>query len=161
MRTGISISLSDGDRRHLEAIVTDRNASKKQVWRARIVLLIADGVGTNGIMTANRKSKLTFRRRQECFMESGVNGLLWDNTRSPGKVPAPSARGAEVVRLTREAPPHEATHCTARAMAKAVRLAVSTRQAIWKAQGLAFARGAARISRPDQEGGPLPTLSLE
>jgi len=42
----------------------------------------------------------------------------------------------EVVRLTLEPPPHEATHWTARAMAKAVALAVSTVQDIWKAHGL-------------------------
>ena len=45
--------------------------------------------------------------------------------------------GAEVVRLTLEPPPHEATHWTARAMAKAVGLAVATVQKIWKAHGLA------------------------
>ena len=39
MRTGISITLSDDDRRRPEAITADRNAPQKHVWRARIVLL--------------------------------------------------------------------------------------------------------------------------
>ena len=43
----------------------------------------------------------------------------------------------KIVRLTQETPPHEATHWTARAMAKAVGLAVSTVQSIWRAHGLA------------------------
>ena len=50
MRTGISIKITRPDRRRLKAITKDRNASQKHVWRADIVLLSADGVGTNEIM---------------------------------------------------------------------------------------------------------------
>ena len=51
MRTGISITLRPGDRRRLKALARDRNApQKKHVWRARIVVLSAGGVGTNEIM---------------------------------------------------------------------------------------------------------------
>jgi hypothetical protein len=35
------------DRRRLTALARDRNAAQKHVWRAEIVLLSADGVGTN------------------------------------------------------------------------------------------------------------------
>ncbi len=57
MRTGISITLSPIDRRRLKALARNRNAPQKHVWRAKIVLLSADGVGTNGIMRETRKSK--------------------------------------------------------------------------------------------------------
>jgi len=67
----------------------------------------------------------------------GVDGLLRDKTRPPGRAPVPPERVGEVVRLTLAPPPHEATHWTAQAMAKVVRLAVSTVQNIWKAHGLA------------------------
>jgi hypothetical protein len=50
---------------------------------------------------------------------------------------APPKRVAEIVRLTQKTPPHEASHWTARAMTKAVGLAVSTVQWIWRAHGLA------------------------
>jgi transposase len=62
---------------------------------------------------------------------------LRDKTRPPGKVPIDAARVSEVVRRTLAPPPHEATHWTARAMAEACGLAVSTVQSIWKAHGLA------------------------
>ena len=137
MRTGISISVSAADRRRLEAIVADRNAAQKHVWRARIVLLTADGLGTNGIMAAIGKSKTCVWRWQERFMAAGVEGLLRDKTRPPGKAPIETARVEEVVRRTLAPPPHEATHWTARAMAEASGLAVSTVQNIWKAHGLA------------------------
>jgi transposase len=137
MRTGIAVSLDEADRRRLEAIAADRNAPQKHVWRARIVLLSADGVGTNSIMTATGTAKTTVWRWQERFMAEGVDGLLRDKTRPPGKAPVPPERVAELVRLTLAPPPHEATHWTAQAMAKVVGLAVSTVQTIWKAHGLA------------------------
>jgi hypothetical protein len=46
MREGIAVAVSGADRARLEAIVADRNNPQKHVWRARIVLLTADGLGT-------------------------------------------------------------------------------------------------------------------
>jgi len=70
-------------------------------------------------------------------MEEGVEGLLCDKTRPPGTAPVAGDRAAAIVRMTLKPPPHEATHWTARAMAKTVGLAASTVQKIWKAHGLA------------------------
>ena len=56
MRPGISITLKRRDRSRLEAIVGDRNAPQKQVWRAAIVLLSADGLGSVEIMYATISS---------------------------------------------------------------------------------------------------------
>jgi transposase len=137
MRTGISISVSAADLRRLAAIVADPKTPQKHVWRARIILSTAEGVGTTAIMAATGKSKTCVWRWQERFMEAGVDGLLRDRTRPPGKAPIPDDRVAEVVRLTLAPPPHEATHWTVRAMAKTVGMAVSTVQDIWKTHGLA------------------------
>ena len=70
-------------------------------------------------------------------MMEGVDGLLRDKTRPPGKPAIAADRMAEVASLTLAPPPHEATHWTLRAMAKAVGLAASTIQGIWKVHGLA------------------------
>lgn len=48
MRTGVIVDLSPFDRERLQAIVDDRNTAQKHVWRARIVLGTADGLGTMG-----------------------------------------------------------------------------------------------------------------
>ncbi len=58
MRNGTSSALDEADRRRLEAIAADRNAPQNHVWRARIVLPSADGVGTNGIMAATGTGRL-------------------------------------------------------------------------------------------------------
>lgn len=46
MRPGMSIELTAADRCRLEAIIRDRNAAQKHVWRAAIVVLSGDGCGT-------------------------------------------------------------------------------------------------------------------
>jgi len=136
MRTGVSFTVSLTDRERLETIIRSRKSAQKHVWRARIVLLSADGVGTAGIMRATGKSKTTVWRWQERFATNGVDGLLSDATRPPGKTPISPERVDQLIRLTQEDPPHQATHWTARAMAKASGLGVATVQRIWKAHGL-------------------------
>ena len=50
MRSGVEIRLTPEDRIRLDRIVAERNTPQKHVWRARIVLLTADGHGTSEIM---------------------------------------------------------------------------------------------------------------
>ena len=66
----------------------------------------------------------------------GVEGLLRDKTRKPGKAPIAAAQAAELVALTCTEPPHQATHWTGRAMAKAMGLSLGTVQRIWRAHKL-------------------------
>ena len=119
MRKGITIEVSAADRARLEAVVADRNSPQKHVWRARIVLLTADGFGTTEIMRRTGKSKPCVWRWQERFMEEGVDGLLRDKTRPPRQGAAAGRVVERVVELTLAAPPGETTHWTAAAMAKA------------------------------------------
>lgn len=86
MRTGIAIKITRSDHHRLEAITRDRSAKQKHVWRANIVLLSADAVGTNDIMRQTDTSKTRPWRWQQLFMEEGVEGLLRDKTR-PSRVP--------------------------------------------------------------------------
>jgi hypothetical protein len=87
MRRGISIAVTASDRSRLEALVAARGSPQKHVWRARIILLTADGVGTVAIMAATGKSKTCIWRWQERFMAEGVDGLFRDKTWPPGIAP--------------------------------------------------------------------------
>ncbi len=136
MRTDIHFNVSAAARRRLEAVASHPASPQKHVWRARIILLSADGRGTSAIMAETGKSKTCVWRWQERFMHEGVDGLLREKTRPPGTPKTTDAKTAEVIRLTQEPPPHEATHWTLRAMAKQVGLAASTVRGIWKAHGL-------------------------
>ena len=136
MRTGISITVTPSDRLRLEALVRDRNVPQKQVWRAEIVLLSADGFGTNEIRRRTGKSKTCVWRWQERFMQEGFEGLLHDKTR-PSRIPPLGVDvAARVVALTQTDPPAEATHWTAAMMAKEASVSASSVQRIWRAHGL-------------------------
>ena len=136
MRTGISISVTAAAADRPRALVKDRNAPQKHVWRAQIVLLSAEGVGTNAIMRETGKSKTCVWRWQERFAAEGVDGLLRDKTR-PSRIPKLDPSIAErVVTLTMEKPPREATHWTGAAMAEAAGVSVSSVRRIWRAHGL-------------------------
>src|SRR6187397_3173740 len=136
MRTGVSIILKPADRRRLKALARDRNAPHKHVWRAEIVLLSADAVGTNEIMRQTGKSKTCVWRWQERFMQEGYDGLLRDKTRPSRIQPLGSTINERVVMLTQTDPPAEATHWTSAMMAKVVDISASSVQRIWRAHGL-------------------------
>src|SRR6266849_4960193 len=136
MREGISITVKPSDRRRLKAVLKNRNAPQKHVWRAAIVLLSAEGLGTNEIMRRTSTSKTCVWRWQERFMREGVDGLLRDKTRKPGRAPLDGEVAKRVVVLTRNDPPGETTHWTGAMMAKATGISVSSVQRIWRAHGL-------------------------
>jgi hypothetical protein len=94
MGAGIVVNVMPEDCRRLEAIVSDRNASQKHVWRAKIILATADGCGTDEIMRRSGKAKPVVWRWQARFMAEGVAGLTRDKTRKPGKPPLPCGHRA-------------------------------------------------------------------
>ena len=107
MRPGISVTVTAADRRRLEAIAGDRNSPQKHVWRAEIVLLSADGLGTVEIMRRAGKSKTCVWRWQERFAQEGVEGLWRDKTRPSRVKPLGQEVIDRVVALTAAEPPHE------------------------------------------------------
>ncbi len=74
MREACCLWLSGADRTRLAAIAADRNSPQKHVWRARIVLLSAERVGTVAIMRRTGKAKPSVWRWQERYLEAGVAG---------------------------------------------------------------------------------------
>ena len=125
------------DRRRLAAVVSNRSAPQKHVWRAHIILATADGCGTTEIMRRSGKSKPAVWRWQERFMQEGVDGLLRDKTRAPGKATLPAATVRRVIDLALGPPPGETTHWTGRMLAKAVGVSLRSVQRILEAHQLA------------------------
>src|ERR1700730_16138229 len=136
MRKGIVVDVTTADRALLEAVVANRNSPQKHVWRASIILLTADGLGTNAIKRGTGRSKSVVWRWQERFMREGVAGLLRDKTRPPARAPLDAEIIEQVVALTAQDPPAEATHWTAAMTAKTIGISVSSVQRIWQAHGL-------------------------
>ena len=136
MRAGIVVNVTPEDRRRLEAIVSDRSAPQKHVWRAKIILATADGCGTAEIMRRSGKAKPVVWTWQARFMAEGVEGLTRDKTRKPGKKPLPAATVQRVLDLALGPPPGEATHWTGRMLAKAAGVSLRSVQRILAANQL-------------------------
>ena len=130
------IRLSAEDRGRLERLVRDRNTPQKVVWRSRIVLLSADELRPSAIAAAVGKSALTVRRWRRRFLAQGVDGLLRDATRPPGRKPLSPEMIRQVVELTLHEKPPGRTRWSERSMAARVGMAPSTVHSIWKAHGL-------------------------
>jgi hypothetical protein len=52
MRSGIGIVVTASDETRLEGLVAARESPQKYVWRARILLLTGDSLGTAAILAA-------------------------------------------------------------------------------------------------------------
>jgi transposase len=128
--------VSGEDRARLEAIVADRNRAQKHVLRARIVLHSADRLSVAEVARRVGVGRPAVWRWQRRFAVAGVEGLLRDASRKPGKPPTLDLTVQKVVALTCGEPPGEATHWTGRAMAKMSGLSLRTVQRIWAAHDL-------------------------
>ena len=130
------VILGAGARERLAAIIGDRSRPLKHVQRARIVFLSAERLPVLEVARRAGVSRPSVWRWQQRYGEEGVDGLLRDKTRPPGKPPLPLATIAKVLALTCSEPPGEATHWTGRAMAKSVGISLRAVQRIWAAHHL-------------------------
>src|SRR3954469_22274825 len=135
-RDDICLYLCPADRAQLAAIVADRNSPRKCCWRAQIVLATGDGLGTNAIMRRTGKSKPCVWRWQERYMQEGVLGLLRDKTRPARIAPLPAATKLAIIEKTATAKPANATHWSARKMAKVIGVSHRSVQRVWNGAGL-------------------------
>ena len=136
MKAEFCVWLSPSDRVELASWVAGRNTPQKLVWRARIVLMWADGAGVTAIVRALRKTKKTAYRWRDRYLERGIAGLKRDASRPGRKKPLSATVIARVVDMTLHEKRPAATHWTARTLAKAVGLSHTSVQRIWAAHGL-------------------------
>ena len=136
MAQTVSVIIGAEDRERLAAVVGDRNRPQKHVQRARIVLLSAARLPVLTVASQVGVSRPSVWRWQQRFAEAGVEGLLRDKTRKPGKAPLSAETVAKVLTLPCAEAPGEATHWTGRAVARAVGVSLRAVQRIWRAHRL-------------------------
>jgi len=136
MAQTVCVVVGAEDRARLAAIISDRSLPLKHVQRARIIHFSAEQLPVLEVARRAGVSRPAVWRWQKRFGEEGVDGLLRDKTRPPGKRPLPPATIARVLALTCSEPPGEVTHWTGRAVAKAVGISLRTVQRIWEAHHL-------------------------
>ena len=101
-----------------------------------IVLATADALGTVAIMRRTGKSKPCVWRWQERYVAEGVEALLRDKTRPSRKKPLTAEVKLKVLTKTANEMPANATHWSARTMAKEVGISHTSVQRIWAEDGL-------------------------
>ena len=136
MESDAKIQLSPEGRALLEGWVAGRNTPQKLVWRARIVLMWAQGAGLTAIVRGTGKTKRTVYRWRDRYVAHGVTGLERDATRPGRKPPLSAAEIERVVNMTLHEKPASGTHWSVRKLAKLVALSPSSIQRIWAAHGL-------------------------
>ena len=136
MAQTVSVIVGSQDRARLAAIIGDRNRPLKHTQRANIILLSAQRLPVLEVARRAGVSRPGVWRWQRRYAEQGIDGLLHDKTRKPGRAPLATAMIAKVLALTCAEPPGAVTHWTGRAMAKRVGISLSAVQRIWQANRL-------------------------
>src|SRR5471030_1696793 len=136
MRVALPVVLTNEQRRTLEQWARSRSLSVRQVQRAQIVLLAADGKQDLEIAAAVNVSNQKAARWRKRFLQKGFPSLEKDATR-PGRTPTITADKIEdVVRKTTQAKPDNATHWSTRTMAGAIGISEKSVRRIWHKHGL-------------------------
>ena len=135
-RAGI-VCLSDDQRVVLSRWARGRRTPSRNVTRAKILLLAAEGVENKDIaaqLGINVKTVALWRNR---FIDSGIPGIEKDAPRGGRKAKIQHGSvEAEVIRKTTQQDPPNATHWSTRSMAVEMGISPSSVRRIWKRNGL-------------------------
>ncbi|MBA3529932.1 MAG: IS630 family transposase [Propionibacteriaceae bacterium] len=136
MTPAAAMVVSDGQRETLTVIAKSQTAPFRQVQRARVLLLAADGVANAQIAERVAVSVTTVRSWRSRFEQEGL-AKLGKVRAGRGRKPAiPQAKIDEIVELTRNSKPRGQTHWSCRTMADQVGVSPATVQRVWAARGL-------------------------
>jgi len=128
--------IADSQREVLETLSRSRAAPHRQVQRARVLLLAADGVANTQIAASVGVSPATVKSWRERFEQEGLKDL---GVVRPGRGRKPQIsdeKVAEIVHATLHDKPEGQTHWSCRTMARAHGVSPATVQLIWSARGL-------------------------
>jgi len=131
-----ALAITESQREVLEALARSRTAEVRQVTRARVLLLAADGVSNVEIAQRVEVSRPTVLAWRKQFEADGLMRFGRVATGRGRKPSIPDQTIAEIVRLTLQETPDGQTHWTCRGMARRVGVSKTTVQVIWSQLGL-------------------------
>jgi transposase len=128
--------MTDGQREVLETLVRSQTAPVRQVLRAQVLLLAAEGVSNVEIAERCDVSRPTVLAWRKHFQVQGLARFGEVAQGRGAKSTIAQETIAEIVRLTTQSTPEGATHWSVRAMAKRVGISPASVQRIWSQLGL-------------------------
>lgn len=129
------IVLTDEERTFLEALCRRSKTPQAQARRARVILACAEGCYNGQIAQKTGFCAQTVGTLRQRFYQSRLEGLF-DLPRCGAPRKISDEKVAEVVRLTLESKPEQATHWSTRSMAERCGLSNERVHRIWKTFGL-------------------------
>ena len=118
MARAISPSMNEKDLMLMEALLAAGHIEHKYAVRLQTVVNRAKGVSTNTIASVlgiNPNSVSNYVKR---YNEGGVEALLSDKTRKPGKAPIPTALKNRLAQFVCQEKPKEGTHWSTRELSE-------------------------------------------
>ena len=136
MRVAPPVVIDSSQKGTLEQWARSRSLPARQVERARVVLLAAEGKSDLEIAASLRISNQKAARWRKRFLKLGLPGLEKDAPRRGRKPAIPAAVKLELIHKTTQSAPANATHWSTRVMAAEMGVSEATVRRIWHAHGL-------------------------
>src|ERR1700756_4557305 len=135
MATSNEVTLTTGQRSEINSIAQSRSLPAGYVFRARLILMLAEGASFSTIKRRLQTSAPTIIRWKQRFLQYGLEGL---DTYHPGQkatVLTPALR-ARILSATRKKPSDGSTHWSCRKLATALGVSKDAVHRVWKEAGL-------------------------
>jgi transposase len=124
------LSLNTEQKEHLTQFAQSRTLPAGDVFKARLILALANGESYTTIQTKLQTTAPTISRWKQRFEEEGLAGLAGRHKGSKVRAATPTVQ-AKVLKKIRQAPPDGSTHWSCRKMARELGVSKSTVQRIW------------------------------
>jgi transposase len=131
-----TLSITEEDKRTMEAWIRAKKTPQRIVLRSRICLLAGEGISHSALAERLSTSRPTVILWTKRFKEQGLAGVSEDAPHGPSPKRLDAEKVEAIVEATLHTKPKDATHWSTRTMAKAQGVSHSTIQRIWNAHGL-------------------------
>src|ERR1022692_3823727 len=135
MASGSEILLAQQQHSDLSSIAQSRSLPAGYVFRAKLILMLAEGASFNAIKRQLQTTAPTIVRWKQRFRQHGLEGL---DTYHPGQKPSvltPALR-ARILSATRRKPSDGSTHWSCRKLASALGVSKDAVHRVWQEAGL-------------------------
>src|SRR5712675_1524570 len=129
------VVLGEDQQRELSRIAQSRSLPAGYVFRARLILMLAEGASFSTIKQRLGTTAPTIIRWKHRFVSAGLDGLDTSHPGQPASVLTPKLR-ARILSATRKQPKDGSTHWSCRKLAAALGVSKDTVHRVWKEAGL-------------------------
>jgi transposase len=130
-----AVVLSEDQHLELSRIAQSRSLPAGYVFRARLILMLAEGASYSSIKLRLGTTAPTISRWKQRFLAAGLDGL---DTAHPGQKPSvlTAKLRARILAATRKRPKDGSTHWSCRKLAAALGLSKDAVHRVWQEAGL-------------------------